>query len=39
MLRELACDTGLVEGVTTVPADTHAGLWQHAPGQVFAVHA
>jgi Transposase DDE domain group 1 len=36
MLRELARDTGLVEGVTTALADTYAGPWQHAPGQVFA---
>lgn len=35
-MRELARDTGLVEGVTTVLADTYAGPWQHAPGQVFA---
>ncbi|MEC3977423.1 IS1380 family transposase [Amycolatopsis sp. H20-H5] len=36
MLRELARDTGLVEEVTTVLADTYAGPWVHAPGQVFA---
>jgi hypothetical protein len=36
MLRELAQDTGLVEGVTAVLADTYAGPWVHAPGQVFA---
>src|SRR5438046_1297138 len=36
MLRELAQDTGLVEGVTAALADTYAGPWQHAPGQVFA---
>lgn len=36
MLRELACDTGLVEGVTAALANTYAGPWQHAPGQVFA---
>src|SRR5262245_40794591 len=36
MLRELARDTGLVAGVTAVLADTYAGPWQHAPGQVFA---
>ncbi|MDQ3576055.1 MAG: IS1380 family transposase [Actinomycetota bacterium] len=36
MLRELARDTGLVEGVTAALADTYAGPWQHAPGQVFA---
>ena len=36
MLRELARDTGLVEGVTTALADTYAGPWVHAPGQVFA---
>lgn len=36
MLRELAQDTGLVAGVTAVLADTYAGPWQHAPGQVFA---
>ncbi|MCE7004554.1 IS1380 family transposase [Kibdelosporangium philippinense] len=36
MLRELAQDSGLVEGVTAALADTYAGPWQHAPGQVFA---
>jgi hypothetical protein len=36
MLRELARDTGLVEGVTAALADTYAGPWVHAPGQVFA---
>jgi DDE family transposase len=36
MLRELAHDTGLVEGVSAVLADTYAGPWVHAPGQVFA---
>lgn len=36
MLRELAYDTGLVAGVTTVLADTYSGPWQHAPGRVFA---
>lgn len=36
MLRELAQDTGLVAGVTAALADTYAGPWQHAPGQVFA---
>ena len=36
MLRELARETGLVEGVTVALADTYAGPWQHAPGQVFA---
>jgi hypothetical protein len=36
MLRELAQDTGLVAGVTAVLADTYAGPWLHAPGQVFA---
>lgn len=36
MLRELACDTGLVTGVTEALADTYAGPWVHAPGQVFA---
>jgi hypothetical protein len=36
MLRELAQDTGLVEGVTAALADTYAGPWQHAPGRVFA---
>lgn len=35
MLRELACDTGLVKGVAAVLADTYVGPWQHAPGQVF----
>jgi hypothetical protein len=35
MLRELACDTGLVEGVTEALADTYAGPWEHAPGRVF----
>jgi hypothetical protein len=36
MLRELAYDTGLVGGVSTVLADTYAGPWVHAPGRVFA---
>jgi hypothetical protein len=36
MLRELAQDTGLVGGVTAALADTYAGPWMHAPGQVFA---
>jgi Transposase DDE domain group 1 len=36
MLRELARDTGLVDGVSQALADTYAGPWQHAPGQVFA---
>jgi DDE family transposase len=36
MLRELACDTGLVAGVTEALADTYAGPWLHPPGQVFA---
>jgi hypothetical protein len=36
MLRELAQDTGLVAGVTEALADTYAGAWVHAPGQVFA---
>jgi hypothetical protein len=36
MLRELACDTGLVDGVSDALADTYAGPWQHAPGRVFA---
>ncbi|MPZ82301.1 MAG: IS1380 family transposase [Actinophytocola sp.] len=36
MLRELAQDTGLVDGVTEALADTYAGLWVHAPGRVFA---
>jgi hypothetical protein len=36
MLRELAQDTGLVEGVTAALAGTYAGPWQHAPGRVFA---
>jgi hypothetical protein len=36
MLRELAQDTGLVAGVTAALADTYAGPWLHAPGQVFA---
>jgi hypothetical protein len=35
MLRELACDTGLVAGVSQVLADTYAGPWVHAPGRVF----
>jgi hypothetical protein len=35
MLRELACDTGLVAGVSEVLADTYAGPWVHAPGRVF----
>lgn len=36
MLRELARDTGLVDGVTEALADTYAGPWSHAPGRVFA---
>lgn len=36
MLRELAQDTGLVDGVSAALADTYAGPWRHAPGQVFA---
>jgi hypothetical protein len=36
MLRELAQDTGLVDGVTAALADTFAGPWMHAPGGVFA---
>jgi hypothetical protein len=36
MLRELAQDTGLVAAVTAALADTYAGPWLHAPGQVFA---
>jgi hypothetical protein len=36
MLRELACDTGLVAGVSAALADTYAGPWLHAPGRVFA---
>jgi hypothetical protein len=36
MLRELAQDTGLVAGVSAALADTYAGPWLHAPGQVFA---
>lgn len=36
MLRELACDTGLVQSVSAVLADTYAGPWIHEPGQVFA---
>jgi hypothetical protein len=36
MLRELAQDTGLVDGVTEALADTYAGPWVHAPGRVFA---
>jgi hypothetical protein len=36
MLRELACDTGLVAGVTAALADTYAGPWVHATGRVFA---
>ena len=35
MLRELALDTGLVDGVSRVLADTYAGPWVHAPGRVF----
>jgi hypothetical protein len=35
MLRELACETGLVAGVSQVLADTYAGPWVHAPGRVF----
>lgn len=36
MLPELAHDTGLVAGVTSVLADTYGGPWVHAPGRVFA---
>lgn len=36
LLRELAQDTGLVAAVTAALADTYAGRWVHAPGQVFA---
>jgi hypothetical protein len=36
MLRELAQDTGLVAEVSAALADTYAGPWLHAPGQVFA---
>jgi hypothetical protein len=32
----LACDTGLVAGVTAALADTYVGPWVHAPGRVFA---
>lgn len=35
-MRELAQDTGLVDGVTAALADTYAGPWVHAPGRVFA---
>jgi hypothetical protein len=35
MLRELAEDSGLVEGVTAALADTYDGPWLHAPGRVF----
>ena len=35
MLRELAEDTGLTDGVTAALADTYAGPWSHAPGRVF----
>ena len=35
MLRELAEDTGLSDGVTAVLADTYDGPWVHAPGRVF----
>lgn len=34
MLRELAYDTSLVAGLTAVLANTYAGPWQHALGQV-----
>src|SRR5437879_452612 len=36
MLRELAWDTGLVDGVSEALADTYSGPWVHAPGRVFA---
>jgi DDE family transposase len=36
LLRESAARTGLVAGVTAALADTYAGAWVHAPGQVFA---
>jgi hypothetical protein len=36
MLRELAQDTGLVDGVSQALAGTYAGPWVHAPGRVFA---
>jgi hypothetical protein len=36
MLRELADSTGLCAQVTAALADTYAGPWTHAPGDVFA---
>lgn len=35
LLRELAEDTGLVDGVTDALADTYDADWVHAPGRVF----
>lgn len=35
LLRELAEDTGLVDGLTDALADTYGGDWVHAPGRVF----
>jgi hypothetical protein len=35
LLREMAEDTGLGEGVTAALADTYRGAWLHAPGKVF----
>lgn len=36
LLREMAEHTGLASAVTGALADTYAGPWLHAPGQVFA---
>jgi hypothetical protein len=36
LLREMAVDTGLVDGVTAALLDTYRGLPVHAPGRVFA---
>ena len=35
LLREMAAETGLVDGVTAALADTYQGRWLHAPGRVF----
>jgi len=35
LLREMAAETGLVDGVTAALADTYRGRWLHAPGRVF----
>jgi hypothetical protein len=35
LLREMAGETGLVDGVTAALADTYQGPWLHPPGRVF----